>query len=424
MDDLKLRTKLVGAFTIVSLCAAFMGYVGRNAAERLAANLQTTLSEGVDPLSQAATLRYLYYKTRGDAWRMIGDPPSDRTQMLADYDEEFGKLQAAIKQLQQVPLPAVEKAMLEEFSSEAKPIFEARKQVMHSKDTAEQVKLLAAARTHDAAARKALDALIEARKAFVTETVAAASVTKRDTVNGLIATTVVTVIFALLLGTWVARRLAKRLVRAVDTADQIAHGNLKVENTDQGRDEIGDLARAQTQMVERLRTIVLDIQSVSEHVAAGSEEMSASADQMASGASEQAATTAEVSSSAEEMSGSIAQNASNAQQTESIANAASRAADECGQAMDKSVKAVHEITQRITIVEEIAGLTVARRYNLDAPQGVRGRNSDNTLIRQRLGWEPEISLEEGLERTYAWIYDEIVGRAARKARVVSTTAGS
>src|SRR5206468_5338910 len=65
------------------------------------------------------------------------------------------------------------------------------------------------------------------------------------------------------------------------------------------------------------------------------------------------------------------------------------------------------INQLVDIVEEIAGIKVARRYDLDAPKGVRGRNSDNTMILERLGWEPSISLREGLERTYRWIYDQV-----------------
>lgn len=59
------------------------------------------------------------------------------------------------------------------------------------------------------------------------------------------------------------------------------------------------------------------------------------------------------------------------------------------------------------IVERIAGVRLHRRYKLDAPKGVRGRNSDNTLIKAKLGWAPEITLEDGLERTYRWIYDQM-----------------
>jgi GDP-D-mannose 3',5'-epimerase len=66
----------------------------------------------------------------------------------------------------------------------------------------------------------------------------------------------------------------------------------------------------------------------------------------------------------------------------------------------------------IDIIEDIAGITVERHYDLSAPKGVRGRNSDNSLIREELGWEPAVSLREGLEETYAWIRRDMVARRA------------
>jgi nucleoside-diphosphate-sugar epimerase len=68
------------------------------------------------------------------------------------------------------------------------------------------------------------------------------------------------------------------------------------------------------------------------------------------------------------------------------------------------------INQMASIIEKIAGISVKRVYDLDAPKGVRGRNSDNTLIQEKMGWQPSIRLADGLERTYAWIYDQIVPR--------------
>ena len=65
------------------------------------------------------------------------------------------------------------------------------------------------------------------------------------------------------------------------------------------------------------------------------------------------------------------------------------------------------INRLVDIAEEIAGIKLDRRYKLDAPKGVRGRNSDNTLIQKEFGWEPSIRLKDGLERTYAWIWDEL-----------------
>jgi nucleoside-diphosphate-sugar epimerase len=68
------------------------------------------------------------------------------------------------------------------------------------------------------------------------------------------------------------------------------------------------------------------------------------------------------------------------------------------------------INELVDIVEGIAGINLKRDYKLDAPQGVRGRNSDNTLIQERLGWAPSISLEDGLAATYAWVHDQVAAK--------------
>jgi nucleoside-diphosphate-sugar epimerase len=68
------------------------------------------------------------------------------------------------------------------------------------------------------------------------------------------------------------------------------------------------------------------------------------------------------------------------------------------------------INELVDIVEEIAGVKLDRMYELDAPKGVRGRSSDNTAILAELGWEPSIPLADGLEKTYAWIYDQMTTR--------------
>jgi nucleoside-diphosphate-sugar epimerase len=65
------------------------------------------------------------------------------------------------------------------------------------------------------------------------------------------------------------------------------------------------------------------------------------------------------------------------------------------------------IDQLVDIVEDIAGITLERRYDTTAPKGVNGRSSDNTLIRERLGWAPSVRLRDGLEATYRWIYDQM-----------------
>jgi nucleoside-diphosphate-sugar epimerase len=70
------------------------------------------------------------------------------------------------------------------------------------------------------------------------------------------------------------------------------------------------------------------------------------------------------------------------------------------------------INTLVDIVEDLAGVRLKRRYNLNAPKGVNGRNSDNTRIKALLGWAPATRLRDGLEVTYAWVYDQVAaGRA-------------
>ena len=65
------------------------------------------------------------------------------------------------------------------------------------------------------------------------------------------------------------------------------------------------------------------------------------------------------------------------------------------------------INDLVSIVEDIADIQLRREYDLSALQGVRGRNSDNTLIQGRYGWEPNTSLRDGLEKTYAWVHTNV-----------------
>jgi GDP-D-mannose 3',5'-epimerase len=76
------------------------------------------------------------------------------------------------------------------------------------------------------------------------------------------------------------------------------------------------------------------------------------------------------------------------------------------------------INQLVDITEAIAGIKLKRKYNLSAPKGVNGRNSDNTLIKKYLGWEPSTPLRVGMEKTYRWIYDQFTARERGEAGVV------
>jgi len=82
------------------------------------------------------------------------------------------------------------------------------------------------------------------------------------------------------------------------------------------------------------------------------------------------------------------------------------------------------INQLVDIAEEIAGIKLRRNYDLTAPKGVNGRNSNNALIQRYLNWEPNTLLRTGLEKTYRWIYEQYMARERGEARVVRESAAA
>lgn len=79
---------------------------------------------------------------------------------------------------------------------------------------------------------------------------------------------------------------------------------------------------------------------------------------------------------------------------------------ECVEPLNLGSNELVTINGLVDIVEDIAGVKLNRKYNLNAPKGVNGRNSDNTLIKKHFGWEPGIRLREGMRKTYDWIVGE------------------
>lgn len=80
------------------------------------------------------------------------------------------------------------------------------------------------------------------------------------------------------------------------------------------------------------------------------------------------------------------------------------------------------INELADIIANVAGISIEKKH-VDGPQGVRGRNSDNTKLREVLGWEPSISLEDGLARTYAWIEDQVRERLVTEKKLLNSTVG-
>jgi len=100
-------------------------------------------------------------------------------------------------------------------------------------------------------------------------------------------------------------------------------------------------------------------------------------------------------------------------------------ASDCRDALNLGTDELVTINQLVDMVADVAGKKINKRHNLTGPQGVRGRNSDNSLLRKVLGWEPKMPLRQGLAITYPWIEQELRahGRLSKKGMAEHVTVG-
>jgi methyl-accepting chemotaxis protein len=188
-----------------------------------------------------------------------------------------------------------------------------------------------------------------------TKHVQAALMKSRMIITGL---SVATMLVISLLVFYLFRILAlKPIERLNAVVKQASEGNLAQTVHVSSSDEIGLLFESLRRMVEKLKAVVGDVKNAANNVAAGSQQVSVSSEQVSRGASAQAASAEEASSSVEEMNAAIRQNAGNAAETEVIAQKSAKDALDSGEAVFEAVKAMKEIAQKISIVEEIARQT-------------------------------------------------------------------
>jgi methyl-accepting chemotaxis protein len=169
--------------------------------------------------------------------------------------------------------------------------------------------------------------------------------------------TVVGIVALILVVLWVLRGIIRPLNEAVEVSNAMAEGNLTMHLVPRSKDEVGQLIEAMGNMLRALRRVVGEVSLASEQVTSGSEELASSATDLSHGATEQASAVEEVSAAMEEMTSSIGQNAENAQMTNTMTNKAAQDTESGGKAVAKTVGAMRQIAEKISIIEEIARQT-------------------------------------------------------------------
>jgi methyl-accepting chemotaxis protein len=162
------------------------------------------------------------------------------------------------------------------------------------------------------------------------------------------------VLFFILINSLISRNITKALNMGVKFAEKIAAGDLRTNIDIDQKDEIGLLAGSLNTMVIKLREIVTSIISGASNVASASLQVGSATQQLSQGATEQASSTEEISSSMEEMASNIQQNTDNSQQTEKIAISASEGISKVANAAEESLISIRQISEKITIINDIA----------------------------------------------------------------------
>ncbi len=336
---------------------------------------------------------------------------------LANAEEEFNRLGSLgddlFKKAEKIAEEGIEKAASSDAKQEFKEILEhletiEKEHLDYEKHVGGAFEMINQGKLHEAELlaesiekeedelNKELEEFLKGIEKFTEESALRAERDERAAVSGMWMITACALVGGLVVGFFITKSITGPLAQGVDVANKVAVGDLDVEIDIQSKDEVGQLMSAlglmikslqetvkvaeqiaegdlrakvnirsekdtlghslQT-MINNLQEIVGEVKVASDNVAAGSQEMSASSEELSQGANEQAASAEESSASMEQMSANIKQNADNAQQTEVIAIRAAEDADKGGTAVAKTVEAMREIADKISIIEEISRQT-------------------------------------------------------------------
>jgi methyl-accepting chemotaxis protein len=206
-------------------------------------------------------------------------------------------------------------------------------------------------------AQDGMQALVDDEAAELEETRASAQQTALIARITILVASGIALLASILLAAATSTSIVKPLEELIGFAKAIAGGDLTATCEPTGKDEITDLVVALNTMSEKLGEAVTDVQSIASSVAIGSQQTSASSQQLSQGASEQAAAAEEVSSAVEQMVANIKQNAENARQSDRIAAETASEATEGASAVAETERAMRDIAERISVIEEIARQT-------------------------------------------------------------------
>ena len=361
---LKLGTKLVGGFLIVALIAGAIGTVGIIQLNKVNDADTFLYEKAALPLGYLPSIVNSYQRARVNVVKMTMATTWDEMDGFYKRAQAHGlEAQKAEEGYKKTFFDASDEKQFAEYLEAKKQFFLEIDKVYKLLGNRDARGAAVVIQTTLEAASHKLNDLIEQ---IVTSNVEVAKKTSDDnTVTAhratilMLITLLMGVVIAITLGLFLTRGILKQLgaepSSIAELADKIASGDLQISFDMSGK--IVGAFKNMKLMTDKLTEVVTEVRNSSNNVAAGSEQLSSSSEQLSQGANEQAASIEEVSASVEEMTATIRQNADNASQTEKIASKSATDAREGGEAVKQTVKAMKEIADKVSIIQEIARQT-------------------------------------------------------------------
>jgi methyl-accepting chemotaxis protein len=361
--NLKTMTKLIVAFSAVSVIMAFVGYVGMRQTERVNAELEDMYANKLLPIEDLGNAEAAFLNVGRIVYVHI---MSTTDAEMLPLEREIAELEAGVKKAlddyRATELTAPEKEQLRIFDEVFPQYQEKVRGVLAQsraagEDAAKQREVFALAKgagDYRDRCNAALDKLTTINVELAKKNKENAAALYADATRLLTMSLVLGVLVAMALGIFIARIIARSIAEARDVLEKVSQGDLTSKIEVESQDETGQLLAALQRTVGKLSEIIGEVRSGSTALSSASSQVAASSQSLSQGTSEQAASVEETTASLEQMSASITQNAENSRQCETMATKGAGDAADSGSAVRETVEAMKSIAGKISIIEEIA----------------------------------------------------------------------
>lgn len=365
-SNLKTKAKLVICFTILAVFTAVIGIIGITNMSKINTNTANMYNSNFIPAMELAKVQANMLYIRSNLLSVVSEKdPSKIQQSLDEINRWTEENSTLLNQYEKTIQTSDEKNVYDELKTTYLPAYrDIRTDVL---------RLLQSGKTADAVARipelkaarekveNGLDKLIEINKNYAQKANLDNQKTFESQTVVMIIIAIIGVIFAILLGLFIATIISKPLNQLVGAANKIAEGNLDVNIDIDTKDEVGILAAAFRRMTDKLNDVMTNISAASEQVASGAKQVSDSSMALSQGATEQASSIEELTASMEEIAAQTKLNAESADEANSLAETSKDNAIQGNQQMHQMLDAMeginessNNISKIIKVIDEIA----------------------------------------------------------------------